>query len=204
MPLLSMGCEKMNIGIYIYDEAEVLDFSGPFEVFSTAARIASANDLFNVFLVSETGEMVSARGNFIVQPHYSFSNHPEIDLLMIAGGDHTEELAKHRVLGWIKEQSDSAELVASVCTGAFLLAEATVLSNQRVTTHWEDIAALQKAYPALTVIEKQRWVDEGNIITSGGISAGIDMSLHVVSKIYSHELAEKTARQMEFKWSKLC
>ena len=193
----------MNIGIYIYDEAEVLDFSGPFEVFSTAARITGGTELFNVFLVSETGGIVSARGNFKVQPHYGFANHPKIDVLIVVGGDHSAELTKQRVLGWIQQQSKSVQLVASVCTGAFLLAEAKVLSNQKVTTHWEDIADLQKEHPALTVLEKQRWVDEGNIITSGGISAGIDMSLHLVSKIHSRALAENTAQKMEFTWSQL-
>jgi transcriptional regulator GlxA family with amidase domain len=93
-------------------------------------------------------------------------------------------------------------LVASVCTGAFLLAEAGVLSNQNVTTHWEDIPDLQKNFPSLHVHKNKRWIDEGDIVTSAGISAGIDMSLHLVSKLYSKELAEKTAKQMEFDWTK--
>lgn len=192
----------MNIGIYIYDEAEVLDFSGPFEVFTTAARVADASNTFTVFLVSETGGTVTARGGYQVNAHYGFSDHPPIDILIIVGGVHTSEMKKQRVLHWIKEQSSNAQLVASVCTGAFLLAEAGVLSNQSVTTHWEDIPDLRKGYPNLKVIENRRWVDEGNIITSGGISAGIDMSLHLVSKTYGKKLAEKTATQMEFDWSK--
>ncbi|MEO1619529.1 MAG: DJ-1/PfpI family protein, partial [Cyanobacteria bacterium J06632_3] len=98
--------------------------------------------------------------------------------------------------------SKQAKLVASVCTGAFLLAEAGVLSTQKVTTHWEDIPDLRKSYPKLDVLENQRWVDEGTIITSGGISAGIDMSLHLVGKTHGLELAEKTAKQMEFEWTK--
>jgi len=191
----------MNIGIYIYDEAEVLDFSGPFEVFSTAIRVSGTPNIFSVFLVSETGDTVTARGNYRVEPHYAFSNHPNIDVLIIVGGVHTAELRKNQVLDWIKAQSEKAQLVASVCTGAFLLAEAKVLYNQKVTTHWEDIPDLRKAYPNLEVIENQRWVDEGEIITSGGISAGIDMSLHLVSKTYSQALAEKTAKQMEFDWT---
>jgi len=192
----------MNIGIYIYDEAEVLDFSGPFEVFTTAARVSGKPNLFNVFLVSDTGDTVTARGNYEVNPHYGFSNHPKIDVLIIVGGVHTGEIEKQKVLSWIKEQSIKSQLVASVCTGAFLLAEAKVLSSQKVTTHWEDIPDLRDAYPYLEVVENQRWVDEGEIITSGGISAGIDMSLYLVSKIQSLELAEKTAKQMEFEWTK--
>jgi transcriptional regulator GlxA family with amidase domain len=192
----------MNIGIYIYDEAEVLDFSGPFEVFSTAARISGTPDIFNAFLVSEKGDTVTARGNYKVNPHYGFLNHPKIDVLIIVGGVHTGEIEKQQVLSWIKKQSKNAQIVASVCTGAFILAEAKVLSSQKVTTHWEDIPDLRETYPNLEVIENQRWVDEGEIITSGGISAGIDMSLHLVSKIQSQELAAKTAKQMEFEWTK--
>jgi len=192
----------MNVGIYIYDNAEVLDFSGPFEVFSTATRLAATPEVFNVFMVSETGHTVTARGNYRVKPHFGFSNHPKIDILLIVGGIHTDEMKKQAVLNWIEEQSKNAQLVASVCTGVFLLAKAKVLSSQQVTTHWEDIPDLRKEYPDLNVIENTHWVDQGEIITSAGISAGIDMSLHLVSKVHSMELAEKTAKQMEFEWTK--
>ena len=192
----------MNIGIYIYDGAEVLDFSGPFEVLSTASRVSSMPNLFSVFLISETGKTVAARAGYEVNPTYSISDHPSIDVLIVVGGVHTGEMKKPPVLQWIKATSKTAKLVASVCTGAFLLAEAGILSNQKVTTHWEDIPDLKKIYPKLEVLENQRWVDEGTIITSGGISAGIDMSLHLVSKTHGLELAEKTAKQMEFDWRK--
>lgn len=196
----------MNIGIYIYDDAEVLDFSGPFEVFSTAARVSGKPDLYNVFLIGETGNMITARGGYLIMPHYSFSSHPSIDMLIVVGGVHTRELSKQDVLQWIQQQADKAELVASVCTGAFLLAEAGVLPNTlpkpKVTTHWEDIPDLRAAYPHLDVVEQQRWVDIGEIVTSGGISAGIDMSLYLVSKTNCMNLAERTAKQMEFDWTK--
>ena len=192
----------MNIGIYIYDEAEVLDFSGPFEVFSTASRVSSTPNPFGVFLISETGKTVTARGGYEVNPAYSISDHPKIDVLIVVGGVHTGEMKKPPVLQWIKEASQKAKLVASVCTGAFLLAEAGVIDTQKVTTHWEDIPDLKTRYPKLEVLENQRWVDEGTIITSGGISAGIDMSLHLVSKTHGLALAEKTAKQMEFDWTK--
>ena len=188
----------MNIGIYIYDNAEVLDFSGPFEVFSVANRLAE-ND-WNVFLISETGSLVTARGNFLIQPHYSISNHPEIDVLVVVGGIHTEEVKKENVINWVFKKSESAKLVASVCTGCFLLAEASLLNGLSVTTHWEDILDLKSQYPLLTVIENQLWVHEGKYVTSGGISAGIDMSLFLVSELASLELAKKTAKQMEYRW----
>lgn len=192
----------MNIGIYIYDDAEVLDFSGPFEVFATAARLVEPPAPFRVFMVGETGEAVSARAGYKVTPDYGFADHPAIDVLVVVGGVHIAEMTKPPVLTWIKENAERAQIIASVCTGAFLLAEAGVLVDNRVTTHWEDIPDLKARYPKLQVVENQRWVDEGTLITSGGISAGIDMSLHLVSKIHSMKLAERTARQMEFDWTK--
>ena len=192
----------MNVGIYIYDNAEVLDFSGPFEVFSVASRFLEEKEKFNVFLISEKETTVIARGNYKINSHYTFENVPQTDLLIIVGGIHTEEVKKTAVINWIKKQSQNAKIVASVCTGAFLLAEAKIITTHTVTTHWEDIPDLRKDYPSLDVVENVRWVDEGNILTSAGISAGIDMSLHLVSKIKDLELANKTAKQMQFDWVK--
>ncbi|MGB9801767.1 MAG: DJ-1/PfpI family protein [Arcobacter sp.] len=191
----------MNVGIYIYNNAEVLDFSGPFEVFSVASRFLNDKDKFNVFLISEKENTVTARGNYKINSHYTFENVPKTDLLIIVGGIHTEEVKKTAVINWIKEQSKNTKIVASVCTGAFLLAEAGIITNHTVTTHWEDIADLKKDYPTLNVVEDVRWVDEGNILTSAGISAGIDMSLHLVSKIKNLDLANQTAKQMQFDWT---
>jgi transcriptional regulator GlxA family with amidase domain len=192
----------VNIGIYIYNQAEVLDFSGPFEVFSTASRVCENDEPFNVFLIGEFGETVTARSGYKVIPNYGFHNHPKVDVLIIVGGVHTDEMNKARVIEWISQQAKISTIVAAVCTGAFLLAQAKVLQTQKVTTHWEDIPDLRRMFPNLDVIEGVRWVDEGNLITSGGISAGIDMSLHLVSKLYGDALADKTAKQMEFVWTK--
>ena len=192
----------MNVGIYIYDQAEVLDFSGPFEVFSTASRVCKNNNPFDVFLISESGNAISARAGYRVLPSYGFNDHPMIDVLIVAGGVHSNEMNKSQVIEWIYQQSIHASITASVCTGAFLLAKAKVLKEHKVTTHWEDIAHLGSEFPQLDIIENVRWVDEGNIITSGGISAGIDMSLHLVSRLHSNDLAEKTARQMDFLWTR--
>ncbi|CAK2750145.1 cyclohexyl-isocyanide hydratase [Vibrio crassostreae] len=188
----------MNIGIYIYNQAEVLDFSGPFEVFSTAKRLG-AEDL-NVFLISETAEPVIARGGFKVLPDYSLTNHPKIDLLMVVGGVHTDEMNKPNVLNWISSVSELASQVVSVCTGAFLLAKAGLLEGLTVTTHWEDIFDLAQQFPSLNVISDKRWVASGKFTTSGGISAGIDMSLHLVSVHNGLQFAKKVARQMEYSW----
>lgn len=192
----------MNIGIYIYDNAEVLDFSGPFEVFSTASRFLKKKEKFNVYLISEENSVVKARGGFNVYANHSFADCPPLDVLIVSGGVHTEEMQKENVLRWIKEQSKKVHLTASVCTGAFLLASAKVIKKEKVTTHWEDIEDLKESFPKLKVIENKRWIEVDNIVTSGGISAGIDMSLHLVSKLHSKKLAKNTAKQMEFDWTK--
>lgn len=190
--------KPMNIGIYIYPQAEVLDFSGPFEVFSTANRLCLESQRSNVILIGESGNPVMARGGYQVIPDYGFHNHPPLDVLIVVGGVHTSEMNKPQVIDWIACQAQTVTYLASVCTGVFLLAQARALRSTKVTTHWEDIADLSATFPELEVVEGVRWVDQGDQVTSGGISAGIDMSLHLVSKLFDQSLAEKTARQMEF------
>ncbi|MDT0605237.1 DJ-1/PfpI family protein [Thalassotalea castellviae] len=188
----------MNIGIYIYENAEVLDFSGPFEVFSTANRFLPNEN--HVFFIGQTSQTISARGGFNIVPHFTFADHPKLDLLIVVGGIHDQEIKKTAVIEWLSHQNESVKYIASVCTGAFLLAEAGVLKGLEVTTHWEDIDTLAKRYPEVTVMPNVRWVEQGRVFTSGGISAGIDMSLYLVEKLFSHNIALKTAKQMEFRW----
>lgn len=188
----------MNIAIYIYPDAEVLDFSGPFEVLSTAKRLAHLD--WNIFFVAESMDLVKARGNMLVQPHYSIDNHPPIDHLIVVGGVHNNELTKINVIDWIREVDEHSISTNSICTGVFLLAQAGLLDGLTVTTHWEDIKDLQTHYPSLQVINNKRWVQSEKFITSGGISAGIDMSLYLLSTLTTQQLAEQTARQMEYHW----
>ncbi|EKF9299175.1 DJ-1/PfpI family protein [Vibrio cholerae] len=194
------GGSNEHCGIYIYDEAEVLDFSGPFEVFSTAKRLGAGS--WNVFLVSETLEPVKARGGFTVLPDYSFQNHPQIDLLIVVGGVHRNEMNKSNVLHWVASVDKHAKHIASVCTGAFILANAGLLKGLAVTTHWEDIPELKQRFTDLVVVEDKRWITASKYTTSGGISAGIDMSLFLVSKFHSQSHAELVAHQMEYNWQK--
>jgi transcriptional regulator GlxA family with amidase domain len=191
----------MKIGIYIYDQAEVLDFAGPFEVFSTAARISDSEPKFQVFLIGETGQMVTARAGFKVQPDYGFHDCPALDVLIVAGGVHDREMTKAPVIEWLTQQSSKAMLVASVCTGVFLLAQAGIVDGLHVTTHWQDVADLRMRFPQLNVVENQRWLDQGRVLTSGGISAGIDMSLHMLQRFSGLGVARATAKQMEFSWT---
>mgnify|MGYP005847601367 CR=1 FL=1 len=192
----------MNIGIFIYRDAEVLDFSGPFEVFSTASRLCGTENPFSVFLIAESDTVVAARAGYKVLPDYSIDDHPPLDVLIISGGVHTHEMQNEKVLAWIGKQAEFVKHMATVCTGIFLLANAIPSLSCKVTTHWEDIPQLKEMFGRLDVVEGVRWVDEGHVVSSGGISAGIDMSLYLVSKLQGECLAEKTARQMEFSWTK--
>ena len=191
----------MNIGIYIYDDAEVIDFSGPFEVFSTAKRLA--NNDWQVSLIAKSDSPVLARGGYSVNPHYSFADCPLLDLLVVVGGDHTRELEKAEVIAWLKNTATNTKRVASVCTGAFLLAKTGLLSGKNVTTHWQDQPELAAMFSKLNVIADTRWVTDGKFTSSGGISAGIDMSLALVAEFISYEHALLTAKQMEYQWQTL-
>lgn len=196
-----------NVGIYLFPEIEVLDFAGPYEVFTTATRVAARQNpdsslAFNVFAIAENLNPVRARAGLQFVPDFTLNTHPKIDLLVIPGGVISAELEKSEVINWISRVAVSTQITASVCTGAFLLAKAKVLSSHKATTHWEDVDDLQHAFPLLNLITNVRWVDEGAVVTSAGISAGIDMSLHLVGRIGGVPLAERTAQQMEFEWTR--
>jgi transcriptional regulator GlxA family with amidase domain len=194
-----------SVAIFVFPDAEVLDFAGPYEVFTTAARVLrkmdpSAPAPFAVFTVAREMGTVRARAGLVVTPDYTFADHPPIDLLIIPGGVVTTQLQMPEVAEWIRRTAAMATLTASVCTGAFLLAQAGLLQGKSATTHWADVDELREMFPSVTVLENRRWVDEGAIVTSAGISAGIDMSLHLVERLAGRELALGTARQMEFDW----
>jgi transcriptional regulator GlxA family with amidase domain len=194
-----------TIGIYIFDEIEVLDLGGPFEVFSTASRMKArlmpdAASPFEVFTIAESIRPIRARGGLMVQPGYDLTNHPAIDVLIVPGGVVTAELERASVIEWIKRTAAKAELTASVCTGAFLLGKAGLLCGKTITTHWEDIEGFRTMFPGVPVQGDQRWIDAGEVVTSAGISAGLDMSLHLVERLEGEELALRTARQMDYDW----
>ena len=197
---------SINIGIYVYDDVEVLDFAGPYEVFTTATRMhlrKSRDDraLFNVFTIGRTLDPIRARAGLKVDPDFSIDDHPVMDCLIVPGGVVNAELEKADVIRWISGQSVPERVVAAVCTGAFLLVKTGKLAGKQVTTHWEDIDDLKEMFPSVDVLSTLRWVDEGAFVTSAGISAGIDMSLHLVERLHSRELAERTALQLDFDWT---
>lgn len=187
---------KKNVAIFIHEGVELLDFAGPGEVFAVAER----NQAFNVYTVSASLDRVVSQGFLTVTPQYEISNCPEPDILVIPGGDTHIPLKDQKVIDWIKKASEGAEVTLSVCTGAFLLAEAGLLEGIEVTTHWGVIGKLKELAPNTTVRENRRFVDNGRIITSAGISAGIDASLHIVKRLLGPGTARKTARFMEYEW----
>lgn len=204
-----------RVDILLFPQVEVLDFAGPYEVFTTANRMAArlgpaAAPPFQVRTVAATAGAVRARAGLQALADADFGSAVSPDVLIVPGGVVDDVRRDEATLHWIASAAATAELVASVCTGVFLLADAGLLAaGTAVTTHWEDIDDLRRAHPALDVRGGVRWVDGGRIVrtggaglvTSAGISAGIDMSLHLVERLAGRALAERTARQMDFEWT---
>jgi transcriptional regulator GlxA family with amidase domain len=195
--------EPLNVGILIFDEVEVLDFCGPFEVFSVARRPGAnsqdeSNRPFAVFTVAQTPATVRTRGGLRVEPHFTLENHPPIDILVVPGGWGTRrEIDNPVIIDWIRRVATETQLNTSVCTGAFLLAQAGLLEGRRATTHWGSLDRLEQTFPQVEVVRVSRWVDEGKVVTSAGISAGIDMSLYLVERFLGMEVAERSTRRKQ-------
>ena len=193
-----------RVAILVYDDVEVLDCCGPFEVFATASRVALRRGFqtppFTVQTIARTDGAVVARGGLQLLASTAVGDHPPVDVLVVPGGltDHGER--DQRLIAWITETAANAALTASVCTGAFLLATAGLLDGRPATTHWEDADDLERRFPTVAVRRDVRWVGDGDVVTSAGISAGIDMSLHLVQRLQSEDLARATARQMDYDW----
>lgn len=194
-----------RVVILVFDDVEVLDFAGPYEVFTTASRVRGRSQpasppLFEVVCVSQGGQPITARAGLKVLPEHSFANCPMCDILIVPGGVMDAAMRCADTLKWVADIAAKSDITASICTGVFLLAASGVVKSDEVTTHWEDIADLRHQFPALTVREGVRWVDNGRLVTSAGISAGIDMSLHLVGRLNGVDSAHRTALQMAYRW----
>jgi transcriptional regulator GlxA family with amidase domain len=190
--------KTLNFSILLFDDAEVLDFCGPFEVFSVASNQIDPPP-FEVFTVAEKLQPVTARNGLSVNPHYMLTDCPKPDVLLVPGGMGTRrEIYNDPLIDWIKRTADDAELVLSVCTGALLLGKAGLLDGLEATTHHGAFDLLREIVSTAIVHENRRFVDNGRIITSAGIAAGIDMSLHVVARLLGKDVAAATARHMEY------
>ncbi len=187
-----------TLAIPIFEDVEVLDFCGPFEVFSVANRFTEP-PAFAVLTVAESATPVLTRGGLSINPHHRLLDCPQPDVLLVPGGQGTrKEMHNPTLIEWIKQVSTMAELVLSVCTGALLLAKAGLLDGLEATTHHGAVELLRPTAPTTMVHADGRFVDNGRVVCSAGIAAGIDMSLHVVSRLLGREVAEKMARQMEY------
>jgi transcriptional regulator GlxA family with amidase domain len=195
--------QTRTVGIFIFPDVEVLDFCGPFEVFSVAGHQV-ADGTFRVITIAKSLETLRARNGLQVVPDYTWQNAPPLDLLLIPGGQGTRPLIHDiSTIEWIQQQASEAELVLSVCTGALLLAKAGLLDGLAATTHHGAIDLLKELATKTNVRTDTRVVDNGRVITSAGVAAGIDMSFHVVAKLLGNELAITTAKYIEYPWEPL-
>ena len=190
--------KKRNIGILIFDDAEVLDFAGPFEVFSVTSELNNFEP-FDVFSVGENLEPISAVNGLSVNPKYGFNNAPHIDILIIAGGTGTRKVIENTtVLNWVDKVHQKTEFTLSICSGSRLLGKLGILDHQPYCTHHLVYEDLKKLVPTGQPQPERRYVNAGKTYTSGGISAGIDLSFHLVERLLGEEIAKQTADYMEY------
>ena len=184
-----------TIGIVIFDDVEELDFVGPWEVF-TAAR--NADESLRVVTVSETGAAVRCAKGLRVTPDCGFGNAPTLDVVLVPGGQGTRrEVDNPEMIAWLRKVGAGCEWVTSVCTGALLLHEAGFTRGRRVTTHHAFIESLRER-GGVEVLERRRFVRDGNLVTSAGVSAGIDMALWLVGQMYTPDIARAVQRGIEY------
>ena len=190
--------QTRNVAVLLFDEFDLLDFSGPYEVFCCANR-GTCPRAFNLYTVAE--EPNPDHGGLSLAVHYSLDDCPQPDILVIPGGYGTRKLVSNaRIIDWIKRNAAGAELVLSVCTGALLLGKAGLLDGLEGTTHHNALDLLRKVSPRISVRDDCRLVDNGRVITSAGISSGIDMALHVVARLLGIDHALEVARHLEYVW----
>lgn len=189
---------KMNAGILVFDDVEVLDFAGPFEVFSVTNELNDYS-LLNVYTVAKDKAPVTARNGLSLNPDYCIESAPQPHILIIPGGSGTRPILQQPdFLSWIKDSAERAHKVLSVCTGALVLAKVGLLDGIRSTTHNSAFDLLAEMAPNTEVVRDARFVDNGKVMTSAGISAGIDMSLYVIEALYGKATADSTAAYMEY------
>ena len=197
---------RKRVGILVFPNVEVLDFCGPFEVFSVTrldeTRRREESSPFEVLLVAEQDGVVNATGGLRVVPDHTIATCPPLDVLVVPGGwGVREEIANRTLVEWIGERGRYVETLTSVCTGSMLLGHAGLLDGRRATTHWRALDWMRQSFPTVTVEDKLHVVEDGNVLTSAGISAGIDMALRVVARYHGDAVARATARHMEYAFS---
>jgi transcriptional regulator GlxA family with amidase domain len=194
---------RTRVGILVFPDVEVLDFCGPFEVFSVtrldeAQRRETASP-YEVFLVGDKPGQIVATGGLKVIADHGLDDCPALDIMLVPGGWGTRQLLHdERMLDWIAARGKSVPTLASVCTGALLLGKVGLLDGLRATTHWQALPLMRESFPAVTVVDDEHVVQAGRVITSAGISAGIDLALRIVARDHGESIARTTARFMEY------
>jgi transcriptional regulator GlxA family with amidase domain len=197
---------RKRVGILIFPDVEVLDFCGPFEVFSVTRLNEELRreepSPFEVLIVAEQAGTVRTTGGMKVTPDHTIDTCPPLDILVVPGGWGTRaEIKNARLVDWIKARAAQVETLTSVCTGSMLLGQAGLLDGRHATTHWRALPWMRDSFPAVTVEDKQHVVEDGHVLTSAGISAGIDMALKVVARYHGETVARNTARNMEYRYT---
>jgi transcriptional regulator GlxA family with amidase domain len=195
--------DRKTVGILIFDDVEVLDFCGPFEVFSIT-RLDEDERLnepspFQVLIIAEQDRAVVAAGGLRVLPDYTLETCPALDVLLVPGGKGTRrEVNNENLIAWIAKRGGQVEILSSVCTGALLLGKAGLLDGHRATTHWASLGLMRSSFPRIAVEEDVRVVVDSRVMTSAGVAAGIDLALTMVTRYFGGKISGATARRMEY------
>lgn len=187
-----------NVAIFIFDGVQIIDYTGPFEVLGQAHD--SERSIFNVYTVAEKAGPITTNMGMTVTPKYSFADMPKTEVLVLPGGDTRAGVASPTVIKWVQDTSAKADYVMSVCNGAFYLGKAGLLDGLTATTFYGLIDELKKLAPRANIVSDQRFVDNGKIVTTAGLSSGIDGALHLIEKIVGRGRAQEVALNLEYNW----
>jgi len=201
VPPKPAAAKQRSVAIVLYDAVEILDFAGPTQVFAAAGNGIDDQEAFKVYTVGKANSPALSHGVLKIVPTYSFDDAPLPDILVLPGGNSNVVIEDKKAMDWISRATGKAEITMSVCTGAFILGKLGLLKGKTVTTWYGAIDRLRKAVPDANVQEGRRFVDSGRIITTAGVSAGIDGALHVVARLHGRGAADETARYLEYRWT---
>lgn len=192
-----------NVAIVLYDGVEILDFAGPSEVFQAASGFGRSGTerAFRVYTVASSKDPITSQGFVRVLPEFTFEDAPAPDLVVFPGGGSDRFTDDPTAMAWATKTMSAAEVTLTVCTGAFVPAKAGLLDGLNVTTYYGAIEGLRQQAPKALVQEGRRFIDNGRIVTTAGVSAGIDGALHVVARLLGRAVADRTARYMEYRWT---
>lgn len=208
--------QQWTVGILLFDHVDLTDVAGPYEVFHNAGytlrdlkkiflgQDTSENHPFVIRTVSQSGQQLKASNGLCLQPDYSFEQAPAFDIVVIPGaslGVIAHGIAQDEITRWITRASNQSKLTTSVCTGAFFLAQAGLLNGKRATTHWGALDLFEQQFPQIQVQRMEKFVDEGPIITSAGVTSGFNMALHVVERLLGEQMAQAVAKGIDFQTS---